>query len=165
LQGVSAVLRVPPQAVLDLRTSNGTVTVTGPTRNLHVETMNGPIKVTAGTGIIDLDTCNARIDIQAENAKVSASTCNSEITFSGSLAAGEHSLTNCLGRIQVTLPADARFAVDAATTLSGSVHTDFIASTTEILDQGILKATIGDSPQATIKLRTTTAPIDIRKKK
>jgi hypothetical protein len=47
LQGVSAVLRVPPQAILDLRTSNGTVTVMGPTRSLHVETMNGPIKVTA----------------------------------------------------------------------------------------------------------------------
>jgi RNA polymerase sigma factor (sigma-70 family) len=192
-RGVSAVLHVPPDAILDLRTSNGSLEVQGPMLDLKVATSNTAIPVqvkatkseirvqdfngalwvrtckraiwvTAATGSLDLDTCMAPIDIQAENATVSASTCNSEITFCGRLAGGKHFFTNRLGRIRVTLPADARLALDARTTLTGSIHNDFIVSGTDYLDPHHLKATIGDMPQATLELRTSIAPIEVGKK-
>jgi RNA polymerase sigma factor (sigma-70 family) len=181
-QSASAVLRVPPGAVLDLRTSNASVTTTGGTGDLSIQTSNGaihakeskgalrlktsngPIVVTGAAGPIEAETSNAPLDLQAAEAVVTAATSNSKISFSGTLAGGKHSLSTSNGPIHVTLPAEAQFKMDAETS-HGKIRTDF--DTGAILKQGEahVLATIGKSPEAAIMLRTSNGPIDIRKKK
>jgi hypothetical protein len=181
-QRASAVLRVPPGAVLDLRTNNASVTVSGGTGDLSIQTSNGaihakeskgalrlrtnngPIVVTGAAGRVEAETSNAPLDLQATDAVVTAATSNSKISFGGTLAKGKHSVTTSNGPIIITLPAEAQFQMDAETS-HGKIRNDF--DTGAILKQGEehVLATIGKSPEAAVTLRTSNGPIDIRKKK
>ncbi|HJZ94554.1 MAG TPA: sigma-70 family RNA polymerase sigma factor [Gemmataceae bacterium] len=181
-ESVSAEVRVPAGAVLDLRTDNGGVQVTGGTGNVAVQTANGSIQVKDGkgpmrlttrngsiaasgaTGRVELSTSNGRIDLQAEKAVVTAHTSNGEVRFSGSLADGKHSLTTSNGRLQLTLPAGARFRVDATTSL-GAIENDFGEGASARVGGVHLQTTVGDDPKATIMLKTSNGGIEIRKKK
>jgi hypothetical protein len=181
IQGeVAAQLRVPPGAVLDLRTSNGPVKVTGGTGDVKVLTSNGPIRVEGrkgalrlttrngpivvdgATGVAELKTNNGRIDLQAEKAAVKAETSNGAIAFSGSLAGGEHTFSTSNGPITVALPAGAQFRVDATTT-HGAIKSEFISATVQTGRHVVV--TVGEKPTATLKLHTSNGPIEIRKQK
>jgi RNA polymerase sigma factor (sigma-70 family) len=177
---VAAQLRVPPGAVLDLRTSNGPVKLTGATGDVKALTSNGPIRaegckgalrlttrngaivVAGATGVAELKTNNGHIDIQAEKAVVKAETSNGAISFSGSLAGGEHTFSTHNGPVTVTLPAGAQFRVDAATN-TGTIKNDFPGATAG--NGRHLLATVGGKPTASLKLHTSNGPIEIRKKK
>jgi DUF4097 and DUF4098 domain-containing protein YvlB len=179
-EGVTAELRVPAGAVLDLHTSNGAVHSTGGTGSvkvrtangaihikdskgpLHLHTSNGAVIVTGVSGTVELRTSNGRITVNADKAKINAHTSNGSIAFTGSLADGEHSFKSSNGSISLTLPADAQFKVDARTS-HGRITTDF--------GQGPVKgsrlrlqATIGDKPAATVNLETSNGSIELRKK-
>jgi RNA polymerase sigma factor (sigma-70 family) len=177
---VAAQLRVPPGAVLDLRTSNGRVKVTGGTGDLKAQTSNGAIRVegsngalrlttrngaivvAGATGLAELKTNNGRIDIQAEKAVVKAETSNGAVAFRGSLAGGEHTLSTNNGPVTVTLPAGAQFRVEA-TTSRGPIKNEFAGATVQTGRR--LLATVGEKPTATLKLHTSNGPIEIRKQK
>jgi DUF4097 and DUF4098 domain-containing protein YvlB len=177
---VAAELRVPPGAVLDLRTNNGSVRLTGAmgavkaqTSNgairaegskaaLRLTTRNGAITVTGATGVVELKTSNGRIDLQAEKAVVKAETNNGTIAFRGSLADGEHTFSTRNGPITVTLPAGARFRVDATTHL-GTVKSEFAGAAAK--PGRHLVETVGEKPTATLKLHTNNGSIEIRKGK
>jgi RNA polymerase sigma factor (sigma-70 family) len=177
---VAAELRVPPGAVLDLRTSNGSVRLTGGTGAVKAQTSNGAIRaeggkgalrlttrngaiaVTGATGVVELKTNNGRIDLQAENAVVKAETSNGAIAFRGSLAGGEHTFSTRNGAVTVTLPAGAKFRVDAATHL-GTVKNEFTAAAAKPGRRQV--ATVGEKPTATLKLHTSNGSIEIRKQK
>src|SRR5260370_18931432 len=106
-RGARVTLQVPPGAMLELQTSNGKVSATGPTGDiraessngeidvsgsqgkLHLTTSNGPIVVEGGSGHLALHTSNGKIAIQAEDVGVDAHTSNGAIHFKGSLAKGE----------------------------------------------------------------------------
>jgi DUF4097 and DUF4098 domain-containing protein YvlB len=180
LERVAALVRVPAGAVLDLGTGNGPVNLTGGTGGVKVRTSNGPIQVkdskgtlrltttngpivvTGAKGVAELKTSNGRIDLQAEQAVVTAHSSNGAISFGGSLAGGAHSFSSNNGRITLTLPADARFRVDAATG-NGTVRNEFPAKVTAGTRRR-LQATVGERPAATVKLQTGNGSIDIRKK-
>jgi RNA polymerase sigma factor (sigma-70 family) len=178
----SAEVHVPAGSVLDLHTSNGQVKITGGagkvtvhTSNgaikvkdnkgaLHLTTSNGAIGVAGATGPIELETTNGPITLQAEKAVVKAHGTNGEIAFSGTLADGAHLLTTNNGRILLTLPADARFKVDASTS-NGSISSDFTAGASLKSEKKHLLATVGENPAAAVQLRTSNGAIEIRKKK
>jgi RNA polymerase sigma factor (sigma-70 family) len=181
-ESVSAEVRVPAGAVLDLRTNNGGVEVTGGTGNVAVKTSNGSIQVkdakgsmrlttqngsivaTGVTGLAELTTSNGQIDLRAEKAVVTAHTSNGEVRFSGTLADGKHSLTTSNGRVQLTLPAGARFKVDARTSLGG-IENDFGPGASARVGRAHLQTSVGDDPKSTITLETSNGGIEIRKKK
>jgi Putative adhesin len=178
----SAEVRVPAGAVLKLNTSNGTVKIAGGTGVVEVETANGPImvkdnkgalKLTSRNGEIDvigangkveLKTANGRIHLHAERATVTAESGNGEVHFNGMLADGEHRFASGNGRIVVVLPTDARFKVDASTSL-GSIRNEFGEGKTPKVGGASVKAAVGDNPKAILKVETGRGGIEIRKKK
>jgi DUF4097 and DUF4098 domain-containing protein YvlB len=183
-RGAAVEVKVPEGASLDLRNSNGRVTVRGPIGDvaavssngpievkggskgtLNLKTKNGRITVEGGTGKIDLHTRNGRITIQAAKATVTAHTTNGSIRFTGSLADGKHSFDTTNGNLTLTLPAATQFHLDAQTS-NGKVTTGF--SPKQVKGKGKrhgrsrLQATIGDNPAITLKLRTSNGRIEVQ---
>jgi hypothetical protein len=176
--GASARLRVPEGAILDLRSSNGSITSAGPvgdvkalTSNgpidvrgsrgqLDLNTSNGPIAINGGSGAIDVETSNGPIEITTENAVVVGRTSNGPIRFTGSLAQGRSEMRTSNGSLIVTLPVDAQFAVDAETS-NAKITSDF-AVTAQDLSENRLRGTVGSDPGTTLELQTSNGPIEIR---
>ena len=176
--GASARLRVPEGALLDLHSSNGLITSSGPvgdvqaqTSNgpidvrgsrgqLDVNTSNGPVTINGGSGAIDVETSNGPIDITADNVVVVARTSNGPIRFSGSLAQGRSELRTSNGSLVVTLPADAQFVVNAETS-NAKITSDFAVTAQDFSDSR-LRGTVGSDPGTTLDLRTSNGPIELR---
>jgi hypothetical protein len=176
--GASAKLRVPEGSILDLRSSNGSITtagavgdvkaktsngpidVRGPRGQLDLVTSNGPVTINGGSGLINAETSNGSIDLTAENASVTARTSNGPIHFSGSLAQGRSQLKTSNGGIVVTLPANAQFAL-AAETSNGKITSDFSVSG-GIRSDTQLRGTVGSDPGTTLELQTSNGGIDLR---
>jgi RNA polymerase sigma factor (sigma-70 family) len=182
-QGAAAVeLRVPPGATLDLHTSNGKVTITGPTGDAKVRTSNGKIEVKGGKGKIslktsngtitadgaagelDLRTSNGRIEVKTTKASVTAHTSNGGIHFAGALQDGEHAFHTSNGSISLELPSNASFRIDAHTT-HGKATSQFQIKDAVGGKKSHLKGTTGDNPATTIHLHTTNGNIEIRPEK
>jgi hypothetical protein len=176
--GASARLRVPEGAILDLHTSNGLITSSGPVGDVKARTSNGPIEVRGARGPLDLvtsngpvtiddgsgsiaaETSNGRIDVTADSATLNARTSNGSVHFSGSLAQGRSQLNTSNGRIMVTLPASAQFAVDADTS-NAKISGDFAVTAQDFSDDH-LRGTVGSDPGTTLELHTSNGPIEIR---
>jgi len=176
--GASAKLRVPNGAILDLRSSNGPITTSGPVSDvkaqtsngpitargalgqLDLQTSNGPITVDGGSGSIGVETSNGPIDVTAENAVVVGRTSNGPFRFSGSLASGRSEMRTSNGSIVVTLPAGAQFVVNADTSNS-KISSDFAVTAQDSSDDR-LRGTVGNDPGTTLELHTSNGPIEIR---
>jgi len=159
--GASFELSVPAGATLDLRSSNGSITAEGVTGGVTMESSNGELQVRGGQGRQDLRTSNGRIHIEAESAEVDAHTSNGEIVFEGSLAEGNHTFETSNGGIEITLPAEARFRIDASTS-NGKVSTDFPVTMTGTQDDNTLRGTVGESASVSIRAATSNGRIEIR---
>jgi DUF4097 and DUF4098 domain-containing protein YvlB len=176
--GASAKLRVPAGAILDLRSSNGAITTSGPvgdviaqTSNgsidvrgplgqLDLNTSNGPITINGGSGLLDVETSNGPIDITADNVVVVGRTSNGPLRFNGSLAQGRSEMRTSNGNIVVTLPAGAQFAIDANTS-NAKISSDFAVTAQDSSDNH-LRGTVGNDPGTTLALQTSNGPIEIR---
>jgi DUF4097 and DUF4098 domain-containing protein YvlB len=149
---------------LRLKTTFGDVRVEAPAAEVRAETSNGGIHVRGAKGRIEATTQFGSIDLAAEKATVTASTSNGSLKFAGSLADGEHVFRNSFGDVHVTLPADARFRLDAGTTF-GTVHSGFNVAMTGEASQTKLRGTVGDQPAATLKLTTNNGNIRVDPRK
>ena len=176
-RGASAVVAVPAGSVLVLRTSNGSisvtgitgtvvadtsnagVTATGPLDALRVKTSNGKVVVAQGGGLLTLETSNGAIDVGATDAVVEARTSNGRITFAGSLAAGTTRMRTSNATIDLTLPADAAFSVDAQTS-NAKIVTGFSVTGGSASDDR-LTGTAGGGGGTTIILETSNNPVTI----
>jgi RNA polymerase sigma factor (sigma-70 family) len=186
--GAAVEVQVPPSAQLDLQSSNGGMTISGPTGDvkasssnggiqakgskgkLHLNTSNGRITVEGGSGKLDLRTRNGSIRIQGATGVVAAQTSNGSIHFAGTLADGEQSFQTSNGRIAIELPADARFRVDARTT-NGKATTQFALKESPKPEAGgrgrkfrsrnSLQGTVGDNPKIVLKLRSSNGSIEV----
>src|SRR5262249_47320254 len=153
-----------PVGETKVRTSNGKVEMKGGKGKLDLRTSNGGISAEGGSGKLELRTSNGRISIKSTQASVNAHTANGAIHFSGALAEGEHSFHTTNGSIEVTLPANSRFRVEAHTT-HGKATSQFEIKDGDGATKTSLKGTVGDNPAATIKLNTTNGNIEIRPEK
>lgn len=174
-RAASAVVTVPAAASLDLRTSNGAVTVADVTGAIDVRTSNGAVTLAdapagatvrtsngtveiAGGGLLDVESSNGRIRIFGTSATVRAVTSNADLTFEGTFSGGAQGLETSNGPITVRLPAGSSFGLDASTS-NGSVTLDgFEIRTTGAADDDTLQGTVGTGGPA-IVLRTSNAPI------
>lgn len=170
-----AVVSVPAAASLDLRTSNGAVTVADVTGAIDVRTTNGSVTLAdapagaivrtsngtveiAGGGLLDIETSNGRLTIYGTAATVRAVTSNADVTFEGTLSGGAQGLETSNGPITVRIPAGSAFGLDAQTS-NGSITLDgFEIRTTGAADDDTLQGTVGTGGPA-IVLRTSNAPI------
>jgi len=115
--------------------------------------------VQQGGGLLTLETSNGAIDVDAKDAVVEARTSNGKITFAGSLAAGTTRMRTSNATIDLTLPPDAAFSVDAQTS-NARIVTDFTVAGGSASDDR-LTGTAGGGGGATIILETSNNPITI----
>jgi hypothetical protein len=152
----------PAAASLELTTSNGSVDSQGIAGPHKLRTSNGAINVAGAKSALTAETSNGSITLHAENAVVHAVTSNGIVGFQGSLAPGKHEFRASNGAIQLTLPKDSAFNVDASTS-NGSVTTDFDFKTTDRNDRCALKGSVGDKPVTEIMATTGNGAIQIRR--
>jgi DUF4097 and DUF4098 domain-containing protein YvlB len=179
--GASASIRVPAGTQLELHTSNGKVTLSGPigdvvvtTSNgsievkgaagqLNLTTSNGGITVNGGAGQLILETNNGGIDVTSDNVVVTAGTSNGSITFKGSLANGNQSFRTDNSSITLNLPVGISFSVNADTS-NGKIRSDFKVTSSNFSDT-LLQGTVGENPQTSIVLHSSNGNIDIKQSK
>lgn len=177
--GADVELYVPAASRLELRTSNARIEATNVTGSVVARTSNGSI-TTRGGEDLDLDTSNGELSVNlptgdlvartsngglainnARDVSVTAETANASLTFSGSLAPGAHTFETSNGPLALTLPGDASFTIDGATS-NGSVRTDFprlviedtsIRGTTGISSVTVVHATTSNGDLAVMQQR------------
>jgi len=160
--GASFTLTVPAGSSLDLSTSNGPITSDGVTGDVRMHTSNGSLDVRGGAGRLQLSTSNGAVRVEATRASIDIQTSNGRITFEGSLAEGSHTFDTSNGSIEITLPADAAFRVDARTSNS-QVSTDFPVTVEGALDDNALRGTVGQNPAVSIKVTSSNGSISIHR--
>jgi DUF4097 and DUF4098 domain-containing protein YvlB len=158
--GASIRLSAPAAASLELTSSNGALTSIGVSGDVRMDTSNGRIEVRDGAGRLDVKTSNGAIDIEAEEAVVDANTSNGRITFSGSLAEGSQAFRTSNGAIDITLPAAARFRIDASTS-NGRVSSEFAVDGES--DDEWLRGVVGENPATSISASSSNGNIRIQK--
>jgi len=174
----SAVVDVPPEAALDLRTSNGNVSTAGIAGPIRVGTSNGAVRLAAvvggatvrtsnreveidGSGAFDVETSNAAIVLRGEGATVRARTSNASISFEGTLSDAAQSLETSNESIYLRLPAGSSFGLDARTSGGPEVLVQgFDVRTTGAAGEGTLQGTVGVGGPS-ITLRTSNKAIDV----
>jgi predicted small lipoprotein YifL len=158
-RAASAVVEVPPDAALDLRTSNGTVTTSGISGPIDVRTSNGAANLAGlesganvrttngaveidGTGLLDVQTTNGSVSIRGTDATLGVRTSNGDVSFDGTLSDSPQRVATTNNPITIRLPATAGFTIDARTTNAEVVLDGFTLKTTapatEVAKQGIV---------------------------
>ena len=163
--GASIIIVAPPDARVVLRSNNGYIVSEGLRGEIDARTSNGKIDVVEAGGKIEVGSSNGAILIEATDAEVDARTSNGSIRFSGSLAGGDNLLRTSNGKIDVRLPADSQFELDA-TTSNGRVDSDFAATAASGRGEHRrrhLSATIGEHPTFSLDLTTSNSSIKVRK--
>lgn len=130
----------------DIEASNlsGTLKLSSTSGNIHLDNANSPMTLSTTSG--DIDARN--IQLQGQSSLTSTS---GNITFNGSLdPRGSYRMEAMSGDINLTLPANAAFNLNASTT-SGDVKNEFGSTT------------VGSAPQPALTLHTTSGNIKIRK--
>ena len=162
--GASVVIAAPPNATVELKSSNGYIVSEGMKASLEAKTSNAKIDVVEASGKINVRSSNGPILIEADNAHVDAGTSNAGVRFRGTLSDGDHELSTSNGPISVKLPADSEFKFKAETS-NGGIDCDF-----DYEDDGSSKrrrksGTVGDDPKFFLELSTSNSSIDIDKTK
>jgi DUF4097 and DUF4098 domain-containing protein YvlB len=160
--GASVIVAVPPDATVDLKSSNGYIVSEGLRGNLKADTSNAKVDVVEATGDIEVETSNGPILIEATDARVKADTSNSAIRFRGTFAKGDHELSTSNGPIDVRLPADSQFDFVAETS-NGGVDVEFDYEGGKSRRRNKRSGTVGADPQFTLELETGNSSINIRK--
>jgi Putative adhesin len=137
-------VQVPRGVLLNARTTNGNVTGHNLASVVEASTTNGNVDVSTSEWA-SASTTNGGIHVSIGNAK-----------WSGEL---KERTTN--GSVDVTLPAGAEFALDAATT-NGGVHTDFPITVQGSFNSKRLSGTVGAGGRD-LRVSTTNGGIKLTK--
>lgn len=166
---------------------NNTVTVTVdngpsfvglPVVNLDITVPNAiDLNLTSNTGSIDVNGVTGQMSLQSNTGSITAEQDNltgsstlktdtGSVKFNGTIAQNSNYVfsTNT-GSVNVTLPSDSTFHVDAKTD-TGSFNSDFPVSNTD--KQGLgseVHGDVGNSPTTTITLDTDTGSIHLNQSK
>lgn len=151
-------LIVPAKSRLDLHTSNDDILVSGVSGNVRLVTTNGDLKINGGQGQLQLQTNNGEIRVEAKKAIINAETANGNVIFKGTLADSEQSFVTDNGSIEITLPANTDFRLNAETH-NGRVLTDFPISESGPGRAEVLKGTVGENPTISITAESSNGSI------
>jgi len=160
--GAEVDLTVPVGAMLDLSTSNGRISTTNVRGDLKLSTSNGELTVAGGQGRQDLRTSNGKIQLEAQAAQVDAHTSNGAISFTGSLTDGNHVFETSNGSVEISLPGDSQFAIDARTS-NGRISTDFPVTISGSSDDNELIGTVGNNQGVSIRIQSSNGSIKLLK--
>ena len=141
-------ITIPVQTDLVVDLGAGTVEVTGIEGNADIKADVGQVTLR------DLDV--------PEHLTVESNVA--EISYSGSLNDGsEYRLTSDVGAVQMQLPQDSRFAIDAVSELGAViVEFDVVGETTRELTGASAKGVVGDASDTLLYLRSNVGAIYVR---
>jgi hypothetical protein len=162
--GAAVTLRVPASTALQLVTSNGPIAVVDTAAGLAARTSNGPVRLSGVADIISVDTSNGPVSVEAsEPVVLDVRTSNGGITVDGALAPGESVLETSNGAVELQMPADAAFSIDASTS-AARASSEFVidGSTGESTLQGTVGAP-GVAAETTVRIRSSNGAITLRK--
>jgi len=136
---------------IEAQTESGGVEADHLSGTLNLSSNSGGIHLNDASGVMTLSTVSGGIEanhIQLQG-KSRLTTTSGGIKFQGTLDPyGNYHMEAVSGGIDLTLPSDAAFKLDASTT-SGGIHNEFGTTT------------VGDSPQPALTLHTTSGGIAI----
>ena len=158
---VSARIRVPEGTTVRLRSTNGALKVVGVEGPVDGQTDNGSIDVKSATGRVSLASHNGSISLAATDVVVSVEGSNGSIDFRGTLASGKSSFSTQNGRVTLRFPTSQDFRLDARSS-NGKVTSDFDLDDRRVSKKSrSLIGTVGYSPQAEVKVRTSNGSIKV----
>ena len=138
---------MPSAAALRLKTNTGSIDVSGVSGQMTLLSNTGSLQVSGGT-------------VKGNTALIANT---GSVTFNGAIAeSGTYTFTTNTGSVNVTLPAESVFHVDA-TTATGSINTNFpgVVVQPRQVTGADAHGNVGGSPQATITLGTSTGSINL----
>jgi hypothetical protein len=148
-KSVDFVVTVPQTCDLELTSDAGSITVSN---------VRGQISLTSNAGNIKA----SEVLLQGDSRlKIDAGT----ITFTGAIdAIGSYQFLTDVGSINVTLPAQTAFRLEASTDV-GSIHSDFAVNIQRDSVGAKARGETGVSPYPDLKLKTDVGSITLRKQK
>ena len=168
-ESVNLDVTVPSNADLQLDTNSGEIDVTGVSGQMSLSSTDGTINAThdslSGQSTLSNNggTINATHD--SLSGQSTLGTNSGSITFNGSIDPnGTYQFESTSGSVDVTLPGNSSFHVDATTT-SGSISSDFSEVNIQHPDVSGANAhgDVGSPPRATVTLQTNEGPISLNK--
>ena len=148
--GISYELLVPASTTVRARTGTGDVRVEGVTGAVDARTGSGSIELTAIGGDVDVRTGAGPIGITGLDTALLARAGTGRIRVAGA-PGGPWALSTGSGGIQVSLPDDAAFEIDARTH-SGEVRTEHPVVAPDEARRGQLQGTVrGGGPRVTLR--------------
>jgi DUF4097 and DUF4098 domain-containing protein YvlB len=162
--GASVALTVPASTPLELVTSNGPITVRDISGGIDARTSNGPVDLGGVAGALAVETSNGPVVAgTTDPVTLDIRTSNGSITFDGELQPGDATLETSNGPVELRLPADAAFTIDATTSNSEATSEFEVAGAAT---ESELRGTVGapDKAAATrLTIRTSNSPITLTK--
>jgi len=162
--GAAVTLEVPASTRLELMTSNGPIAVRDISGGVDARTSNGPVNLSGVDGALAVETSNGPVTVGTTGpVTLAVHTSNGGITFDGSLHPGDATFETSNGPVELRLPADAAFTIDATTSNSKATsefEVDGVATESE------LQGTVGAAdPAAATKMvvHTSNGPITLTK--
>lgn len=156
--GVGIVAR---NSEVDVQTSNGAIEVEIDGGSIRAKSTSGRVEIEGRAERSDAETTNGGIqmDFGEQPVHAHARTTNGTIEFEGRPAAVSV-LRTTNGRIEVEVPEDAAFWVEASTT-NGSIRHDLQLTQIEKEERNRLVGRVGENADARLLLETTNSSIDI----
>lgn len=158
--GVSLEISAPPNAILDLVSSNGWVEVVGVGTTGGIETSNGGITLANVGGLFVLNTSNGGVTLHDVEGSFGVETSNGRIRFDGKLDPDTNTqLRTSNGGIEFIVGEQANVEIDAETS-NGDVEVAYPLSNASITEKKVV-GTLGNG-SSKVRLRTSNGGIEIR---
>jgi DUF4097 and DUF4098 domain-containing protein YvlB len=159
--GVDIEITTPPNTSINIKNSNGTISVVGIKQSGSVRTSNGKVVMEGVYGDFDISTSNGSVTITQAAGSFNIKTSNGRITFDGELiSGGDNKMTTSNGSVEIKLQGTPSLEFDGSTS-NGSVSTEYPILTSYTEDQSHLVGKIG-SGDAALLVRTSNGSIEIR---
>lgn len=136
-------LLVPVGCVLDLNTSNGTVTVVGNEAGVEVTTSNGTVHLERIRGSATAKTSNGKIVGTDIMGPIDFSTSNGSVTLAGFIQGDENKIHTSNGSVKIRLPVDSIVQVKASTS-NGSIRCELPTQRIMVQKKRSYEAIVGD---------------------
>ena len=158
--GCNVFVNLPASIVLDLKTTNGAITVLDSESDIECSTSNGAITLQNTEGTAELRTSNGLITVVNHNGDLSGETSNGLISVDMVLPRqGECTLRTSNGPINLSVPASASAIVEASTS-NGKIEIHDLDISVIRMDKKEFKGKMGGG-QGDIDLKTTNGSIII----
>ena len=159
-RGADIVVTAPAGTDVDLRTSNGMVSVEGIEGSGRLATSNGRISLEDVKGDFEGTTSNGRVELQGVSGEFDVDTSNGDISFSGNFSQGSSNrLVTSNGDVDVELMGTPSLELDASTS-NGDISCGFPITATVTGDDHLV-GTIGDG-EADLLISSSNGDVTIR---